>query len=51
MALVNPFIQRIYSNLETIRDSFNIELDLLLGTDKKGFAPWKPNPTTATLPT
>lgn len=32
-ALANPFLQRIYSRLETNKDGFNIELDLLLGTE------------------
>jgi len=35
MALANPFIQRIYNHIVTNQDGFNIELDLLLGTDNK----------------
>jgi len=35
MALANPFLQRIYSSLETNRDGFNIDLNLLLGTENK----------------
>jgi hypothetical protein len=35
MALANPFLQRVYSCLETNRDGFNIEIDLLLGTEHK----------------
>jgi DNA-binding LacI/PurR family transcriptional regulator len=34
MALANPFLQRVYSALETNSDGFNIEIDLLLGNEK-----------------
>jgi DNA-binding LacI/PurR family transcriptional regulator len=35
MAMANPFLQRVYHALSDNEDGFNIELDLLLGTENK----------------